>query len=151
MRSFQSSQFDAFLNQWIQIFPSRDSLVKTQNCQSCFDWLVLKSKQRNFDDYWEQLTLRSFQKNLFVDGSESFELFSKEFHSSLRSFKRSSRFLAERCHQHIKRFYCLQLKLGNKVRDLFLISRKAFNILQIHHFIDFCLTRSLSFFKGISA
>ena len=135
MRSFQNSQFDAFLNQWIQILPSRDSLIKTQNCQSCFDWLVLKSKQRNFDDYWEQLTLCFKKQILFVDGSESFELFTKEFHSSLRSYKRSSRFLAQRCHQHNKRYYCLQLKLGNKVRDLFLNSRKAFNILQIHRFL----------------
>ena len=58
---YSYSQFDAFLDQWISFSTSRGSLVKTQNCQSCFDWLVLKSKQKIFDDYWEQLTLRSFQ------------------------------------------------------------------------------------------
>ena len=70
---------------------------------------VLNFRARNFTQYW--------------------------FHSSLRGYKRSKRLLAQRFHQHSKGYYCLQLKLGNKVRDLFSISQKAFNILQIHHFI----------------
>ena len=142
---YSYSQFDAFLDQWISFSTSRGSLVKTQNCQSCFDWLVLKSKQKIFDDYWEQLTLRSFQ--IFFVFWRVWKFWTLEqgishstqawywFHSSLRGYKRSKRLLAQRFHQHSKGYYCLQLKLGNKVRDLFSISQKAFNILQIHHFI----------------